>query len=290
VRSTCAFVLVLVATLVAPLVIATSWLSSRIDDRQEYVETVGPLADDAEVRRLMSRVVADAAVDALQQHVPVQLPAALGDWAHVAADQVIESPEFPRFWRQANADVHTQVMRIVDDPHARADGYVVVDASPLLAQVLLSLEEKGVPVRLLPPVPLQVPVAPESRLVEVGDAYRTTTSTAGWLPVVWFGLVALAVLVAPGVRGRLRTLGLALLGVALAAALVMLAVEPVAQFAADQAAAGQEELTELMLEIALGSLTPYARGFLLAAPLGLVVVLLPTLAGWVTRRSPSSAT
>lgn len=289
-RSTCAFVLVLVATLVAPLVIASSWLAGRIDDREEYVDTVGPLADDADVRRLMSDAVARGAVDALEQHIQFGLPPGLTEWANAAADTVVESPDFPEFWRRANGDVHRQVMRLVEDPDARPDGFVMVDASPLLGQVLLSLEDRGIPVGLLPDVRLDVPVAPESRLVEVGDAYRTADAVARWLPVVWGVLVGLALLVAEGWRRRVRTLGLALLGVAIAALVVLLAVKPASQAAAERAAAGNEELTELMVEIVLGSLSPYAAGFLLAAPVGLALLVLPRLAPWPRTRRHSVAT
>lgn len=289
-RNACAVVLVLVATLVAPLVIGTAWLAGRVDDRTRYVDTVGPLADDPDVRRLMSDAVADAAVDTLQQYLPVGLPPAVNGWAHAAADAVIEGPGFPAFWRQANGDVHDQVMQLVDDPRARAEGYVYVDASPLLTQVFEELAGRGVPVLALPQVPLRVPVARESRLVELRDAYRTTEAASSWLPLVWVGLVALAVLVATGLRARARTLGLALLGAALAAAVVMVAAGPAARIAADQAAEGHEDLAEVMVRIVLGSLTPYAGRFLLAAPLGLALVLLPTLTEWATRRSRSSVT
>ena len=284
-RSTTAFLLVLVATLLAPLVIATSWLSARVDDRQEYVDTVAPLADDPEVRRLLSAAAADAAVEALQQHVPVGLPGAVEEWARAAAEMVVESPSFPEFWRKANADLHTDVMALVEDPDARADGSVTVDAAPLVGQVLLSLEERGLPVGLLPEIPLRVPVAPESRLLEVSDQYRAAEAASRWLPVAWFALVALAVVVATGWRGRVRTLGLALLGVALGAVAVLLAVDPLADFAAEQAEVGREELTGLMLDVVLESLTPYARGFLLAAPIGLVLVAVSV---WPRRRAYSA--
>lgn len=284
-RNTSAFVLVLLATLVAPLAIGASWVSARVDDREKYVETVSPLADDPEVRRLLADAAAQAAAEALRQHIPVGLPGQVEEWARAAADMVVEGPGFQEFWDQANADVHTDVKRLVDDPEARADGYVTVDASPLLGQVLLSLEERGIPVGLLPDVPLNVPVVPESKLIEVGDQYRAADTAARWLPVVWGGLVLLAVLVATGWRGRVRTLGFALVGVALAAAVVLLAVDPLSEFAADQAEVDREELVGLMLDVVLESLTPYAKGFLVAAPIGLVLVVASL---WPGRRRDSS--
>ncbi|MFC5729510.1 MULTISPECIES: hypothetical protein [Nocardioides] len=283
-RNTSAFVLVLLATLVAPLPIGTSWLSARVDDREKYVETVSPLADDPDVRRLLSDAAARAATDALQQHIPVGLPPQLAEWAREAADMVVEGPGFQEFWDQANADVHAEVKGLVDDPEARAEGYVTVDASPLLGQVLLSLEERGIPVGLLPDVPLNIPVVPESELIEVSDQYRAADTASRWLPVVWGGLVVLAVLVAAGWRGRVRTLGFALLGVALAAGVVLMAVDPLAEFAADQAGVGQEELVGMMLDVVLTSLSSYAKGFLVSAPIGLILVAVTM---WPRRRRDS---
>ena len=67
-RSFSAFLLVVLATLVAPLAVATTWVTERVDDRQEYVDAVAPLADDPAVRQVMADAAAAAAVAALQQH------------------------------------------------------------------------------------------------------------------------------------------------------------------------------------------------------------------------------
>ena len=45
-RSFAAFLLVVVATLVAPVAIGATWVTQRVDDRQEDVDTVAPLAED----------------------------------------------------------------------------------------------------------------------------------------------------------------------------------------------------------------------------------------------------
>lgn len=271
-RSFAAFLLVVIATLVAPLAIATTWVTERVDDRQEYLDTVAPLADDPAVRRVMADAAAAAAVAALQQHVPVGLPGAVDTWAQAAANEVVESREFPKIWRDANRDLHGQVIDLLEDPDADTSGSLTVDAGPLVAQVLLVLEDRGIPVGLLPTVPLQVPVVERAKVAEGGPAYRTTHSAAGWLPFAWAALVGLAVLVATGWRGRARTAGFALLGGALGAGLVMLAVEPLTDLAVDRADVGSQAMVRIMLDAVLGSLTPYARTFLLAAPVGLVLV------------------
>lgn len=266
------FVLVVVATVLAPLAIASTWVSARVDDRREYVDTVAPLADDPAVRRVMADAAAAGAVRALQERLPVRLPSAVEDWARAAATTVVESPDFPEFWRKANEDVHRDVIAILEDPGADQTGFVTVDAAPLLAQVLLNLEDRGIPVALLPELPLEVRVLERAKVAEGGPAYRATHGASRWLPPLWLGLVALAVLLARGWRGRLRTAGVALLGLALGAGVVLLAVDPVTDLVVDRAEVDGQELVRIMLDAVLGSLTPWARTFLLAVPAGLVLL------------------
>lgn len=280
-RTSSAFLLVVVATVVAPFVIATAWLSTHVEDQQEYVATVAPLAEDPEVRRVLADAAASAAVAALQEYVPIGLPDTVSRWARAAAGEVVESPDFPAFWRQANEDLHRDVLNLLEDPDASPDGSLTVDASPLLAQVLLVLEDRGIPVAVLPALPLDVAVAPRSRVIEAAPTYRAADRVAGWLPVVWLVVVGLAVLVAAGWRGRVRVAGLALVGVAVAAGLVRLAADPVGDLVADRVEASQQELALLMVDAVTGSLAPYAQGFLLALPVGLVLFALSL---WPRRR------
>lgn len=281
-RASSALLLVLLATVVAPFVIATSWLNAKVEDRQEYVATVAPLANDSEVREVLADAVATGAVAALQQYVPIGLPTAVGEWAQRAATEVVESPEFPTFWRTANEDLHAQVLDVLEDPDASPDGKLTVDAGPLLAQVLLVLEERGIPVSLLPTISLDVPVAPRAELVDAGGTYRAANGVARLLPIVWAGLVVLAILVAAGWRGRLRIAGLALLGVAAAAALLKVSSGPITDAVSDRAQSGNQALARIMAEAVTASLSPYATGFLLALPFGLVL-LAATL--WPRRRA-----
>ncbi|GAA1516141.1 hypothetical protein [Nocardioides humi] len=283
-RTLVAAAALLVATLVAPFAIAGTWLTARVDDRDEYVDTVAGLADDPTVRRVLADAAADGAIDALQEHIPVGLPEAVREWAGTAATAVVESPDFPSFWRSANADVHDQVLTILDDPRAPANGTVTIDASPLLAQVLLQLEDRGIPVGLLPDLSLPVPVVREAKVAEAGPSYRTAEGIARLLPVLWLGLVAVALLVARGWRGRVRAAGAGLLGVALAAVVLQLAAEPLASAAVDRVRLERRGLAGVLLDAVVGSLEPYARGFLLAAPIGLVLLAV-TL--WPRRRVES---
>jgi hypothetical protein len=273
VRSFTTTVAVLLATLLAPFAIAGTWLTARVDDRDEYVDTVAGLADDPTVRSVLADAAADGAIEALQKYVPVGVPAGARDWARAAATVVVESPEFPTFWRSANADLHDQVLAVLEDPDAPADGVITVDASLLLAQVLLQLQDRGIPVGLLPDIPLLVPVERESKVAEAGPAYRTADGVIRILPFGWLALMGVALVAARGWRGRCRALGLGLLGVALAAVALLVAADPLASATLDRVQVERRELAGVLLDTVIGSLEPYARGFLLAAPAGLILVV-----------------
>jgi hypothetical protein len=283
-RTFSATVGVLLATLVAPFAIAGTWLTAWVDDRGEYVDTVAGLAHDPTVRRVLADAAADGAVRALQEHIPVGLPATVREWADTAATMVVESPEFPAFWRDANADVHDQVLAVLEDPDAPADGSITVDAGPLVGLVLGRLEDRGIPVGLLPEVALRVPVEKESKVAEAGPAYRAVDGVSRLLPFVWLGLAALVLIVARGWRAEVRALGSALLGVALAAVGLLLAADPLATATLDRVAVERRELAGVLLDTVIGSLEPYARGFLVAAPVGLVLLMVSL---WPRRRDES---
>ncbi len=283
-RTFTATVTVLLATLVAPFAIAGSWLTARVDDRGEYVDTVAGLAHDPTVRRVLADAAADGAVRALQEHIPVGLPEAVREWADRAATMVVESPEFPAFWRDANADVHDQVLAVLQDPDAPADGSITVDAGPLVHLVLGRLEDRGIPVGLLPDVALRVPVVKESKVAGSGPAYRAVEGVSRLLPFVWLGLAALVLVVARGWRAEVRALGFALLGVALGAVGLLLVADPLAAAALDRVAVERRELAGVLLDTVIGSLEPYARGFLVAAPVGLALLLVSL---WPRRRDES---
>ncbi|MBM7516851.1 hypothetical protein [Nocardioides nitrophenolicus] len=277
-------VTVLLATLVAPFAIAGSWLTARVDDRAAYVDTVGGLADDPTVRRVLADAAADGAVEALQENIPFGLPSGVRTWADQAARAAVESPEFPAFWRTANGDVHDQVLAVLKDPDAPADGSITVDAGPLVDLVLARLEDRGIPVGLLPDVEVRVPVERESKVAEAGPAYRAVDGVSRLLPFVWIGLVVIALIVARGWRAEVRALGFALLGVALAAAGLLAAANPLGTAVLDRVQVERRELAGVLVDTVIDSLEPYARGFLLAAVPGLVLVLVGL---WSGRRAES---
>lgn len=256
-RITLAAFAVILATLLVPVGIASTWLSLRVDNTEAYVDTVAPLADDEDLRERLAEEVATAAVATLQSNVPVGLPGALDQAVRATTQEVVESDAFPEFWREANADAHREFLAIVHDRDKGvvADGWVVIDVSPLLDEVLADfVDQLPVTVELPPSRPLPLPVVPESKLEEARGGYQVLALLSYWVPLLWVALVALAVLVARGLRGRLRTGAAAAIGAAIGGALVLLVTAPVTEAVVNQVEPANRDLARLVVEVVVASL------------------------------------
>lgn len=262
---------VVLATVLVPLGITSTWLSLRVDSTEAYVDTVAPLADDPELRDALADEVAAAAVDALTGNVPAALlPDSLDTAVRAATQQVVDNDGFPEFWRKANADTHREFLAIVHDRDKGVvdDGYVFIDVGPLLDEVLADLvAELNVGVDL-PPQSLLVPVVPESRLEQGRGAYQALDFLSVWVPLGWVALAVFAVIVARGLRGRLRTAAACAIGVAIGGGLVLLLTPPVTDAVVEQVDAEKQDLARLVVEVVVSSLDKSA----LTAVIGGLVV------------------
>lgn len=283
-RSAIAGLLVIVATLLMPLGVTAWWLSSTVDSTDAYVDTVAPLADDPGLRDRLAEEVGDAIFSSLDEDLPLGLPDGLEGMIDAAARQVTANEEFPTFWRDANRATHREFLAIVEDD-APADGWLLVDLGPLMLAVYEQLEADGVPVALLPEPRLVVPVAPESEVAEHRAAYQLLEAVSGWLPVLWAALVLLAAAVARGLRGRLLTIGLAALGLALGALVVRLAAGPATDMALESVDPGRRGLADLIADVTIDRLET-TSGYVaaVAAVAGLLLVVVAMLVG---RRDPA---
>ena len=274
---------VVLSTLVVPIAVTATWLSLRVDDTDAYVDAVAPLADEPQLRAALSRELAQAASASVAERVPGA--GAFDGMIRRMTQDVVANDAFPEFWREANAKAHREFLAIVHERDADvvADGWVYLDIGPLLDEVLADLV--GVlPVAVeLPSRPVLVPVVPESELERGRGAYQVLDFLAVWAPLLWLALVALAVLVAPGVRGRLRTAALCAFGAALGGALALLLEAPVTDLAVDQAEPENQDLVRLVVEVVTASLGDTALAVVVAGLVvgsGLLVAsLLPGLPG-----------
>lgn len=199
------WLLVLLAALLLPVALLSAWVSTQVSDTDEYVETVAPLAEEQALR--------DAAHDEIRAQVLAGLDPRLRAQPEVrpaldrALTQVLESPEFPTAWEDANRILHRQVLRILDGEAAAGtrDGWVQVDLAPLVDDLTRALRREGVRVPDgLADRDLTVDALRTSDVEQARGKYELLEAAGLWLPVAWLLLVALAVLTA---RRRIATLG-----------------------------------------------------------------------------------
>lgn len=265
-RAFLAGTLVLLATLLVPVVIGATWLLDHVGDTDAYVQTVAPLAEDPELRSSLGEELGVAATAAVEESLPVPLPSMATDLIADATARLVAADGFPELWREAHRDVHEEFLRLMESGEdADADGWVFVDLSPLLTMALDDVEIPGAPASSLGEVGLRVPLVPEADLLEHRERYLLAEDVAALGPWVLAGVLLVAIAVAPGLRGRLRTLGFGGLGVGLGALAMMVASGPISEIAADRAEQGRSGLTRLITEVTLESLAPYARTWLLVS-------------------------
>ena len=217
------FLLLLIASVVAlvlaPGALVGVWASSSVTDTSAYVDTVGPLADDPGVQRLVTAQVTSA--------IEPRLPAAeqAGPLVRRAALGVIGGPAFAEVWREANRGVHRDLVAVLEgDRAADVDelGRVRLDLTPVTGAVVQALADRGVPgAARLPELPTSVPVAEVEQLEQARSAYEQVDRLGWVLPLAW----GVAVLLGIAVAAR-RWYAVAVMGVATAigAGLVLLGV------------------------------------------------------------------
>jgi hypothetical protein len=213
-RSLVAFLAGLAACVVLPLAITSVWTDNVVNDTDEYVGTVAPLAEDDHVQEAVAERLAELAVERLGAVAPAAV-------VEEAARRAVDTELFARAWREANRAAHPQLLEILrDGKGVRDDGEVTLD---LAAMTGATLERLGSPVTLEPGDELRFTIARSEDLREARVAYAVVDPAGAWLPIAGVALAALSLLFAR--HRRLAGTWLAVgAGVALAGFLVVLGI------------------------------------------------------------------
>ncbi|WP_122816879.1 hypothetical protein [Nocardioides pantholopis] len=262
------------ACLLLPVAIASTWTASVATDTDRYVDTVRPLAADEAVqraveRRLTGRVLAAVDGTALGD----RFGDTLGTVARSAVRRVLESPAFEDAWAEANRAAHEQVVRELEDDQDASRG-MSISLAPVARAVL---RELGVPAPATP-VDVSIQVLDAEELDRASAAYRLVDRLGRVLPVVWVVLVVLALLLARRRMGALARLGV---GSALTSLALIGAVWLLRGYLAGRAPALDQDVVEQVWWAATADLRTAS---LIAAAAGAVVALGAGLALAVGRR------
>lgn len=271
-------VLALVTCLLLPLALVATWTSAVVTDTDEYVQAVGPLADD--------RVAQQAVEQRLQAAVREQVPQLPADTVRAAVVRVVEGPEFRPAWEAANRSAHEQLVATLEaggDSPVDDAGRVSVELGTLLVAVLDTLDQGDVvDPSALPPVRTEFALVSAEDLERAREGYRVVDAAGLLVPIALVMALALTLMVA--VRRRRALVWVGLGSAALCGVLLWLLAE-----ARDQAVArtvrSEAELVGAVYDVVVRGLRD---GTWLALGVSLVVLLGSLALGLVAGRRRSA--
>ncbi|MFI8350729.1 hypothetical protein [Streptomyces sp. NPDC085596] len=297
-RSVCAFVLIVLGCLLAPLALVATWTADLADDTDRYVATVAPLAGDPAVQDAAADRITGALMqyldlsDLLKEAAPADRPRlekalgalggslddAVSGFVRDKAREVVASETFARFWTDANRRLHTTVDKALTGSGGgavRIEGdAVTVDLAPVIEQVKSRLEDSGLKAAAkIPDVHTDFTVLRTEKVADLQSYFRLLQLAGVWLPVVAALLLAGGVLLA--VRRR-RALVAAALGFAVTALLLGLGLTVFRAFYLDALPSG---VSQPAAGAVYDTLTRFLRTAVRAV-IALGVVL--ALAAWLT--------
>lgn len=235
-RSIGAWVLLVLACILAIVSVLVVFVRNEVLDTDSYVATVTPLASDPAIQTAVAAKVSHRLVTDtdLQQRVKNALPpragflaAPISSGVESATNQitlkVVQSPRFQTFWVDANRRAHEQIVALLTGSTTRAlqatNGQVVIDLSKVEQQAKQALDAHGITV--FDKVPAKAPTLVlfrSSQVTKVQSLVRFLNRLAVVLPLLtllaYVGVVLLT-------RDRRRGLVRAAAGLALSMALVL---------------------------------------------------------------------
>ena len=160
-RGIVAVVLIVVATLLAPVTLAVLWMNHDLLNTDNYVKTVAPLSSNPDVQNAVATDVTDQLW--AKVNVQQQLSGVLPSWAQVfsaplsnqlktyayqAIHAIVSSPQFSKLWEAANRQAHSKVTAALLGNQGglvqTTGGQVSIDFAPVVDKVKAALDAKGI--------------------------------------------------------------------------------------------------------------------------------------------------
>ena len=249
-RWAAAAVLVVAASLLAPVTLVARYVGTDLLDTDDYVDTVAPLGEDPAVQQAVADIVATGLVERLdaaglardglaalvEQGAPPQvlaLATPIGDqvdaFTRRQVGAVVASPWFADAWVRANRVAHAEVTALLTgeagDLVRSDDGRVTLDLGAVVDRVRQRLVDEGFDrAALAPGIEAELTLVESDGLEAAQRATRRLDALAAALPAVLLAVGAAAVAVAPDRRRALVsvvvgvTVGVAALALGLALA------------------------------------------------------------------------
>jgi hypothetical protein len=236
-RRTLVALLVVVGCVLAPISVIGLWARNTLLDTDQYVDMVGPLAEDPAIqravsdrvtRRLMTSVDVEgeivAAFPRAEPFAP-SIASGLETFVREATLRIAQSDRFQTLWENANRRSHSQVVAVLEGKGTETvetrDGKVVVNVGPMVNLVKARLGDRGVTIfeRVEGRIPQQFVLFDSEQLTKAQSGVRFFKRVTYALPFLALLAFAAAVALSPN---RRRTLLRAALGLAFGMALVLI--------------------------------------------------------------------
>ncbi|MGW7085152.1 hypothetical protein ACWGH2_16900 [Streptomyces sp. NPDC054871] len=268
--------LLVLAVLLVPLGALSTWAKYEIEDADQYVATMAPLASDPDVRD----AVAGAVTDSVMKEIDVgPLQGTVESFVRDAVLSFSETKAFKAAWNAANRAAHDAVQDALSD---RSDGgAVTIDLAPITEQVKRQLAADDVPFAdRIPVTHTEVTLMESSDLGPFGKGFHMLQLAGLWLPAAAVLLAVAGICLAVHRRRAIiRTaLAAALAGAVLAVAVMVgrgLTLDDLPKDVSRAAAGAVYDALTLSLSVA---------GWVI-----LGVGLCVALAAWLLRRRQSPA-
>lgn len=225
-RSVVATVLVVVAFVLTPLGIIGYWAKQTLTDTTQYINTVGPIGDDAATKaaladfvtqkieanvdpeKLVNEIFGDLIVKypKLELMVPI-VSGAIDSVIQTSVDKVIQSDQFSKLWRTMNLAAQQALIKVLEGDSSgpiHMDGdQVVLNVQVILDAVKQALTDRGwgFVANFVPDSNATIVLLTAPQVAQVQSIYAITSPVMQWMI---FAVLAMFILAAVLSRRRPR--------------------------------------------------------------------------------------
>ena len=247
-RAFFATILIVLGCVLAPIAVVGVWAGNQITDTGRYVATVQPLINDPAIQNVLTDKITNEIISQLNLTGTVdqaaaqlqtrgltristllttfgpQITSAVTGFIHSTVHTVISSQAMANAWVQVNTVAHQAVVKLLSGQGngtlTSANGQITLNLAPLIAVVKQDLVARGFSLASnIPIVNATVPLFQAKELGKAQAGYRLVSDLKIVLPILALVLLAAGVFTA---RGRRRAL--IVVGLGVAASMVVLAI------------------------------------------------------------------
>ena len=289
-RKVAVALLLVVASILAPLAVISVWTKNTLLDTDQYVDTVGPLARNQAIIEAAARNISDALISSTDVEAKIKdaLPPRARFIAGPVADsletliervavRLLSSDRFQTVWERANRRAHNQVVDVLTGEGTTVtttNGEVAVNLTPVVDRVKKRLNDLGIDVfddvsaeRVSP----RLVLFQSDELEQVQGLTNLLQKGAIVLPIVTLLLYAAAIALS---RSRRRTVLHAGLGLAIGMVVILTAFNVGRTFYLDAVKSANRDAAAAVYDQVLDFLRRSART-------GFVIGILIAIGAWL---------